>query len=159
MEYIDIAKIVDFWWLCFEVFLAKLSYSLLFLLLFSVTGPVTYRSEDNRTRFVLDIDRLVARGGGDCSELAITGMLDAIDRGPKYGSPLFMFTDASAKDAYTSNIASLKSAAELNDVTITFFSNLGGCGDGGIDYYKEIALHTGGKTTLLLKWVPMFINF
>lgn len=124
----------------------------------SVTGPVTYQSEANRTRFVLDIDRLVASGGGDCPELAITGMLNAIDRGPKYGSPLFVFTDASAKDGYASNIASLKTAAELNDVTITFFSNLGGCRDGGIDDYKEIALHTGGKTILLLKWFPMF-NF
>lgn len=125
----------------------------------SVTGPVTYQSEKNPTNFVFDIGQLVASGGGDCPELAITGMLNAIDKGPKYGSQLFVFTDVSAKDANAANIASLKAEAELNGVTITFFSNLCGCGDGGIDDYKEIALHTGGKATLLLKSVLMFIDF
>lgn len=95
-----------------------------------------------------DIDRLRARGGGDCPELAFAGMLNAINEGPKYGSPMFVFTDASPKDATSSNMASLKAAAESNDATITFFTNLKGCTSGskrGIEDYKEIASYTGGK--------------
>ena len=61
------------------------------------TGPVIYRSESQRSTFLSDIDGLPAIGGGDCPELAFTGMINAFDEGPKYGSPMFVFTDASAK--------------------------------------------------------------
>ena len=109
------------------------------------TGPVTYRQESERSKFVSDIEGLTATGGGDCPELAFTGMLKAFDEGPKYGSPMFVFTDASAKDGNSSNMVELKGAASMNGVTITFFTNLHGCSSGGIKDYEEIAFDTNGK--------------
>ena len=96
-----------------------------------------------------DIDRLRAHGGGDCPELAFTGMLNALD-GARYGSPLFVFTDAPAKDADSLNKESLKSLADLTDITITFFTHHDGCATGGIKHYEEIAKHTGGNRTSCL---------
>ena len=109
------------------------------------TGPVIYRSKTERLHFVSDIDGLTASGGGDCPEMAFTGMLNAFDESPKYGSPMFVFTDASAKDADQLNKMSLKAMAENEDITITFFTHLGGCSSRGIKDYDEISTHTGGK--------------
>jgi len=112
------------------------------------TGPVTYKTTADRAGFVSDIDRLRAKGGGDCPELAFKGMLNAIDKGPKYGSPMFVFTDATAKDDSASNIAALKAAASMNGASITFFTNLQGCSKGskrGIESFKEIASYTSGQ--------------
>ena len=96
-----------------------------------------------------DIDRLGAHGGGDCPELIFTGMLNALD-GAQYGSPMFVFTDASAKDANSTNKETLKSLADLTDITINFFAHRDGCSSGGINHYEEIAKHTGGKETCFL---------
>ena len=112
------------------------------------TGPVTYRNDSERSLFVSDIDALRASGGGDCPELAFTGMLNALEEGPEYGSPMFVFTDASAKDANSLNKAALKASADLSDITITFFTNLNGCSaTDGIKDFEEIARHTEGKST------------
>ena len=92
-----------------------------------------------------DINGLTATGGGDCPELAFTGMLNAFDEGPKYGSPMFVFTDASAKDGTPSKIADLQGAALFGGVTITFFTNLHGCPRYGIEDYTNIACDTNGK--------------
>ena len=43
---------------------------------------------------------LSAHGGGDCPELAFTGMENALEEGPEVGSSMFVFTDASPKDAH-----------------------------------------------------------
>ena len=69
---------------------------------------MTYKSPDGREEFVDAIGRLSANGGGDCPELAIKGMLDAFKPEPQIGSPMFVFTDATPKDATTSNIDTLK---------------------------------------------------
>ena len=111
----------------------------------SGTGPVTYRNKSERSSFVSDIEGLTASGGGDCPELAFKGMLEAFDEGPKYGSPMFVFTDASAKDGTPSNIADLQGAAVFGGVTITFFTNLHGCRSHGIEDYRNIARDTNGK--------------
>ena len=117
------------------------------------TGPVTYRKESERSLFVSDIEGLTATGGGDCPELAFTGMLNAFDEGPKYGSPMFVFTDASAKDGNSSNMVEIKGAAGRNGVTITFFTDLNGCSSSGIKDYQDIALNTNGKSKLELKFI------
>lgn len=45
------------------------------------------------------LDTLVAEGGLDCPELTFNGIIDAIERGdPFVGSPMFVFTDAGAKE-------------------------------------------------------------
>ena len=90
-------------------------------------------------------------GGGNCPELAFTGMLKAFDEEIEYGSRMFVFTDASAKDADPLKKAALKSIAGDSDVTTTFFTHLGGCSSRGIKDYDEIATYTGGKKTSYLK--------
>ena len=95
-----------------------------------------------------DINALGASGGGDCPELAFAGMLDALKQGPEYGSPMFVFTDASAKDGDSSNKEELKAMAKAVDVTITFFTRLHGCFPHGIKDYEEIARDTGGNCKL-----------
>ncbi|XP_057291705.1 von Willebrand factor A domain-containing protein 7-like [Hydractinia symbiolongicarpus] len=117
------------------------------------TGPVTYKSDKERAGFITAISNLRAEGGGDCPELAFKGMLNALDQGPKYGSPMFVFTDATAKDDSAENMEALKSAADMNSATITFFTNTD-CerhGKIGNDSYKEIALHTSGQIFPLAK--------
>ena len=91
-----------------------------------------------------DIDGLQVFGGGDCQELAFTGMLDALKEGPEYGSPMFVFTGASPKDADSSNKEKLKAMARATDATITFFRNPDGCSPDGIKDYEEIARDSGG---------------
>lgn len=94
---------------------------------------------------MLDTDGLQVFGGGDCQELAFTGMLDALKEGPDYGSPMFVFTDASAKDADLSNKEEVKAMAKATDATITFFTHPDGCSPEGIKDYEEIARDTGGR--------------
>ena len=98
-----------------------------------------------------DIDSLTASGGGDCQEMAFAGMMNAFDESPKYDSSMFVFTDASAKDADPLNKMALKSMARIEYVTITFFTHSAGCSFRGIKDYGEISTHTGGKKTSRLK--------
>ena len=50
--------------------------------------------------FKNSIQALSAHGGGDCPELAFHGIVDAMEKGnPKPESPMYVFTDATAKDA------------------------------------------------------------
>ena len=52
-----------------------------------------------RAAFEAAINNLRVKGGGDCEELTFHGIIDAITKGkPKHGSPMFVFTDAGAKD-------------------------------------------------------------
>lgn len=67
-------------------------------------------------------------GGADCPELSITGMLEAFKANPRPGSPMFVFTDASAKDDTTTNMEKLKTEAAQYDSAINFFTNQRGCG-------------------------------
>jgi hypothetical protein len=72
--------------------------------------------------FVDAISKLKATGGGDCPELTMQGILDALNEGPDWGSPLYVFTDASAKDATPENIDEVKLLAKYLGVTINFFT-------------------------------------
>ena len=136
--------------LSLKTIIAKHSLRLFFCTLLD-TGPVIYRNWTERSRLVSDIDSLTASGGGDCPEMAFAGMMNAFDESPKYGSSMFVFTDASAKDADLLNKMALKSMARIEDVTITFFTHSAGCNSCGIKDYDEISTHTGGKKTSCLK--------
>ncbi|XP_065657087.1 uncharacterized protein LOC136082288 [Hydra vulgaris] len=107
-------------------------------------GPVVYKSEMQRAEVIDEITKLSVYGGGDCPELAFGGMLNAFNKGPQFSSPMFVFTDASAKDDSRSNIDALKGVASSYSSPITFFANLNGCGS-GIDSFKEIAAYTSGQ--------------
>ena len=53
---------------------------------------------EDGTKMVTALNKLRAHGGGDFPELAFTGMQRALEAGPQEGSPMFVFTDATAKD-------------------------------------------------------------
>ena len=78
---------------------------------FAGYGPITYKNQSQREEFLNALDLLDAKGGGDCPELTFTGMLEALNAGPRFGSPMFVFTDANAKDATLDNINAVKVSA------------------------------------------------
>ena len=55
-------------------------------------------------------------------------MLEAFKANPRSGSPMFVFTDASAKDDTATNMEKLKAEAAQYDSAINFFTNQLGCG-------------------------------
>ena len=48
-------------------------------------------------------------------------MRNAIYKNPQYGSPLYVFTDATAKDYNPENLTALLEIAADNGMTINFF--------------------------------------
>lgn len=68
---------------------------------------------------------LNATGGGDCKELTMHGIIDAIKKGvPRRKSPIFVFTDAGPKDEEFSEEYNTENAAGLaldQDSPINFF--------------------------------------
>lgn len=108
-------------------------------------GETTYYEEDQVDEFINGIGKLNARWGGDCKEYALDGMLSAIQDGPEYESPMFVFTDAPPKDGTKDNVESLLVLAESFGITINFFIEEA-CdkGDSGFKIYKELASGTGG---------------
>ena len=91
-------------------------------------GPITYKNDSDKAEFVTAIDSLRVYGGRDCPELSFTGMLEAYRANPQLGSPMFVFTDASAKDDTAENMVKLKATASQYGSSINFFTNHIGCG-------------------------------
>jgi len=56
------------------------------------------------TAFEGDIAAIDPNYGGDCPELAFTGMLNGLNKFPQQGSSMFVFPDASPKDASPANV-------------------------------------------------------
>ena len=108
------------------------------------TGPVTYKSYTEGIQFKNAINALRAHAGGDCPELTFKGILDAIAESPNYGSPLYVFTDASAKDATSDNIVEVLEYADLNGITINFFTT-GLCGLSPYEPFEKLARETCGQ--------------
>lgn len=71
------------------------------------------------------MNALTATGGGDCKELTMHGIIDAIKKGaPRRKSPIFVFTDAGPKDEEFSEEYNTENAAGLaldQDSPINFF--------------------------------------
>ena len=71
------------------------------------------------------LDNLVAIGGGDCPEMVIHGMQEVFSHGFSYRSPMFVITDAGAKDRSISD--NYQDMADLfNPVTNIFVSKSSG---------------------------------
>ena len=73
--------------------------------------------ETNGAKFLQDIENLSANGG-DCPELTFTGILDAMRSEPEPGSPMYVFTDATAKDATDDNITEATVYAKFERIPI-----------------------------------------
>lgn len=95
----------------------------------------------------MDIENIPADGGFDCPELAFTGMLRGFENFPNTGS-MFVFTDASPKDATLDNIGDVIGFAKVFDIKISFFTVTNRrCGGEPLDYskFELVAAETGGK--------------
>ena len=103
--------------------------SIVLFMFLSAVGPITHKYEDNKAEFISAIQGLRVAGGGDCPEMAFGGMLGAYESQPKLGSPMFVFTDAGAKDDSFEKKEELKQFADQYGSTINFFTNYRGCGD------------------------------
>ena len=101
-------------------------------------GPTTVTTDVDQ--FKAAINSLFADGGGDCPELSMSGMLQALSASDE-GGDLFMFTDASSLDGFLAgNVASLAAAKEIKVYPMAF----GSCSpiDPG---YHMIAARSGGQ--------------
>ena len=105
------------------------------------TGPVTV--ETNGTKFLQDIENLSAYGGGGCAELTFTGILDAMRSEPEPGSPTYVFTDATAKDATDDNITEATVYAKFERIPINFFTT-DLCGRSSYRPFEDLARETCG---------------
>ena len=108
--------------------------------------PTITRPSTELAQFVSDIAAIPPRGGGDCPEMAFTGMLNGFNFFPQFGSSMFVFTDAAPKDATVANMSSLIGAAFGFDTKISFFTVTNPICDPNPDYskFKEVAAETGG---------------
>jgi hypothetical protein len=106
-------------------------------------GPTTITTEPDV--FKSAISELGAFGGGDCPELSMNGMLQALSASDK-GGDLFVFTDAGSKDGGLAGaVASLAASREIKIFPMTF----GSCSP--LDpVYIRIAEESGGQVFELL---------
>ena len=95
------------------------------------------------------IGNIAAHGGGDCPELALTGMLNALNHFPHPGSSMFVFTDASPKDATPANVNQVISFAKALNIKISFFVTLRSCG--GLPEYSQFN-HIAAETNGIIKF-------
>ncbi|KAH8884945.1 hypothetical protein GQ53DRAFT_770466 [Thozetella sp. PMI_491] len=101
-----------------------------------VPDATTYTDPD---KFITDILKLDADGGGDCPELAMTGLSKAVAATPAGGN-IFLWTDAGAKDAYMAT--DVANAARNKSQAITVFQFTSSCSDPtGFDTVTKV---TGG---------------
>jgi len=100
-------------------------------------------STSDAPSYLGQINGLFASGGGDCPELAMHGLLDAVNAADEQ-STLFLFTDASAKDSGL--FPNVDAAATKKKITVNF-ALFGSCSP--IDpAYLNTASATGGQVFL-----------
>ena len=87
---------------------------------------------------------LRAHGGGDCPDLTFKGIQDALAAAPMYGSPLYVFTDATAKDHTRHNMQEVLSIAMAYGININFFTT-GLCGRSSYKPFERLARETCGQ--------------
>ena len=99
----------------------------------------------NASEIRIFLDKVVASGGGDCPEYAMSGIRDAVDVADS-DSVLFLFTDASAKDASDQSIVANQLVAKRVRFITVASGNL--CSTPG-DEYKFLANKTEGQVANL----------
>ena len=119
----------------------KLTLCMLYCLI--ATGPVQKMEAGKGTQFVKAIEDLSPSGGGDCPELAFRGITDALNEGPQSGSPLYVFTDATAKDDHQLDVA--KVAAISQGASVYIFFTIGGCYKSSYKPYQDLGSETCGQ--------------
>lgn len=105
-------------------------------------GPTTVT--DNASTFKSALGGLFASGGDDCPELAMSGAFLALSASDD-GGELYLFTDASAKDA---GLAGSVLSLATKKKTKLFFSLFGSCSPYDPAYFF-LANNTGGQVFIL----------
>jgi hypothetical protein len=105
-------------------------------------GPLTVTADPDAFKGALG--SLFASGGDDCPELAMAGALGAVDASDE-GGDVFLFTDASAKDAGL--MGSVQSLAASKQVKL-FFALFGSCSPFDPAYFA-LANGSGGQVFIL----------
>lgn len=88
------------------------------------TEKVEYMKAGEKKKFIKKIESLSPHGGRDCPDLAFGGIIDALNAGPKDDakSPLYVFTDATAKDATPANTLMATISAKTKGASVYFFT-------------------------------------
>ena len=106
------------------------------------TGPVKHEKAGKGTEFVNAIQALRTNGGGDCPELAFSGIIGALNGGAQDNSPLYIFTDATAKDEAKFDIA--KATVLAKGASVYFFTT-GLCGRTSYKPFEDLASESCGQ--------------
>jgi hypothetical protein len=95
-----------------------------------------------------ELQKISARGGGDCPELAMEGIKRALEKA-LFKSEIVVFTDADAKDTHLEN--AVTRLIQEKQARITFFITRGciSLSSGENDLYKRLAQMSGGQTYYL----------
>ena len=94
-----------------------------------------------RQQLLADVNLLSANGGGDCPELGMAGIINALGLSFPEGQ-LIVLTDASAQDSIRTNEA-IQAAFQLGATVHFAFTGTGGCGS-GYPFYEQVSNATGG---------------
>lgn len=108
------------------------------------TGPIKRMEAGKGAEFIKAIAALSAHGGGDCPELTFRGIIDALNEGVQDDSPLYVFTDATAKDATPENIELARVMAMSKRSSVYFFAT-GLCGKSKYEPFEYLATETCGQ--------------
>ncbi|KAL9985051.1 hypothetical protein ACROYT_G007408 [Oculina patagonica] len=110
------------------------------------TGPVQHMKAGKGKEFIKAIERLRPHGGGDCPEFAFRGIIDALNEGSKDDakSPLYVFTDATAKDDNDENTMMARITAKSKGTSVYFFTT-GLCGKTSYKPFEDLAKETCGQ--------------
>ena len=103
-------------------------------------------AEDEVDQFINYIDNIKVSDGGDCPEFSFDGMINSLYEDPRWGSPLYVFTDAPPIDADEENKETLRVLAEDLGVTVNFFAGKTVCGSEAQQQpFKDVAEAYGGQ--------------
>lgn len=92
------------------------------------------------------VNAISASGGGDCPELSNSALLRAVNKA-KFGSRIYVYTDASVKNSDRYLTDNIKAAAKRKGIFIKYILS-GSCSP--IDpIYEEIARETGGQVVVV----------
>lgn len=81
-----------------------------------------YYGDDEVDDFIDYVEKIKTNDGLDCPEYSFDGMINALYEDPRWGSPLYVFTDAPPKDADDESQETLRVLADDLGVTVHFFA-------------------------------------
>ena len=133
----------------FSVFNYSCTRSLFCCCLTAVGTAVRYDAQNtaDRQQLLTAVNALYAHGGGDCPELGMTGIINALNLSFPEGQ-LIVLTDASALD-YNRTDETIQAAFQLGVRVHFAFSHTFGCVS-GYPFYDQVANETGGLSVYSL---------